>query len=452
VKRLVFDKFFNIFMKMLPPKAVRYLVNFSYGQPKWSINSDEKFIREAYEQIVWVYSCVSMIANSVANVDWLLYRKIGNGKDIEEVDNHAILDMINTKVNDNMASRDFFDLWATYLALNGKFFAVFDSPINPSTIEPLIPYYTKVIPDEKEFISGVEYRIGGTKVDYSKNLLLWSRFYDPLDLYEGLSPIKAMARTLDTENSAIDWNKNSLDNSGIPPGALSVMSPTPDQIEGIKSRWIESYSGKNNVRVPIILDSEKASYTNFGISQVDMDFVLGRKLNKIEICSGFGVPGQVVGDPEGQTYANYEEAVKAFWKNTVIPKYLNNIKSILNLSLIPKFLGAENMYLDYDLDGIEVLNEDQTAIADRSINLYNAEMITLNEGRERMGYEALEYGDALKSKIMSELLVDDTNGETGDMQVEDNLPLNDNSTDNNNNLPNGEASNQDNNNNLEVVE
>jgi HK97 family phage portal protein len=381
-----------------------------------------------------------MIANSVANVDWLLYQKINNGKEIEEIDSHPILDMVNIQVNDNMSSRDFFDLWATYLALNGKFFAVFDSPINPSIVEPLIPYYTKVIPDRQEFISGVEYRIGGDKTDYSKNLLLWSRFYDPLDLYEGLSPIKALARTLDTENSAIDWNKNSLDNSGIPPGALSVMSPTPGQIEGIKSRWIENYAGKNNVRTPLILDAEKASYVNFGISQVDMDFVLGRKLNKIEICSGFGVPGQVVGDPE---------ALKAFWKNTVIPKYLNHIKSILNLSLKTKFLGAEKMYLDYDLDGVEVLNEDQTALADRVINLYNAELITLNEGRERIGYDALEYGDCLKSKVMSELLMEDTTDESGDMQMEDNPVLDDNSNGNNKDLQNEEAQNQDEN--VEVV-
>jgi HK97 family phage portal protein len=433
---------------MFRQKAVRYLFSISYGNPKWSITNDEKFIREAYEQIVWVYSCVSMIASSVANVDWLLYRKIG--KEIEEIDNHAMLDLLNTKVNDNMSSRDFFDLWATYLALNGKFFAVFDSPINPNIIEPLIPYYTKVIPNKEEFISGVEYRIGGDKTDYSKNLLLWSRFYDPLDLYEGLSPIKALARTLDTENSAIDWNKNSLDNSGIPPGALSLMSPTPDQIEGVKSRWVENYAGKNNVRTPLILDAEKASYTNFGITQVDMDFVLGRKLNKIEICSGFGVPGQVVGDPEGQTYANYEEAVKAFWKNTVIPKYLNHIKSNLNINLLPKFLGTQNMYLDYDLDGVDVLNEDQNILTDRILNMYNADFLTLNEGRERLGYEALEYGDNLKSKVMSEMLVDDTNGETGDLQIENNLPFNDNQDNKNEENTNKEAQNQDDK--LEVIE
>lgn len=403
---MIFDKFVNLFKT----KAIRYLFNTSYGTPKWSITNDEKYIREAFEKIVWVYSCVTMISSAVANVDWCLYNKV-NGE-IEEVESHRILDLLNNQVNPNMSSRDFFDLWATYLALNGKFFAVFDSPINPTIIEPLITYFVKPIPDLQDFISGVNYDINGISTDYSKNLVLWSKFNDPLDLYEGLSPIKAMSRVLDTENSAIDWNKTSLDNSGVPPGALVVESPTETQIKGIREKWKENYAGKQNVRMPLILDSEKAKYIPFGVNQIEMDFIMQRKVNRIEICSGFGVPGQVVGDPEGQTYSNYNEALEAFWKNTVIPKYLNHIKSILNLQLVPKFLGTENMYIDYDLDDVEVLAENQNEITDRVLNMYNNDFITLNEGRERLGWSALEYGDELKSKIVTELLY----GDTGDMQ------------------------------------
>jgi HK97 family phage portal protein len=403
---MIFDKFINMFKT----KAIRYLFNTSYGTPKWSITNDEKYIREAFEKIVWVYSCVTMISSAVANVEWCLYNKV-NGE-VEEIESHRILDLLNNEVNPNMSSRDFFDLWATYLALNGKFFAVFDSPINPTIIEPLITYFVKPIPDLQDFISGVNYDINGISTDYSKNLVLWSKFNDPLDLYEGLSPIKALARVLDTENSAIDWNKTSLDNSGVPPGALVVESPTEAQIKGIREKWKENYAGKQNVRMPLILDSEKAKYIPFGMTQIEMDFILQRKVNRIEICSAFGVPGQVVGDPEGQTYSNYNEALEAFWKNTVIPRYLNHIKSVLNLSLKSKFLGTENMYVDYDLDDVEVLSENQNEITDRVLNMYNNDFITLNEGRERLGWGRLEYGDELKSKIMTILLA----GDSGDLQ------------------------------------
>ena len=411
-------KVFEFIKSLFYKRAVRYLVSGNYGVAKWSPVNDYVLIRDSFEKIVWVYSCVSLIATSVANVPWLLYKKNPDGS-LLEIEDHQILNLLNKKANDNLSSRDFFELWATYLALNGKFFAKFNSPLNPDTIEPLIPYYTKPIPSKEDFISGLEYRIGSELQEYSKNLVLWSRFIDPLDFYEGLSPIKAQARILDTENSAIDWNKKTLDNSGVPPGALMVDSPTPDQIEGIRAKWKENYMGANNNRMPLIIDSEKANYIPFGINAVEMDFILQKKVNRIEICSGFGVPGQVVGDPEGQTYANYSEALEAFWKNTVIPKYLNKIKCDLNQILLPKFITLnENYYIDYNLDNIEVLTENQNEKTDRVLKMWDSDFLTLNEARGELGWEKLEYGDNLKSSLMSVIMPDMESGDA-DMESSD---------------------------------
>lgn len=382
-------------------KSVQYLYNTSYGIPKWSLRNDEQYIREGQQKLLWVYACVSMISSAVSNTRWCLYNK-SNG-DSDEIETHPILDLVNKQVNANMTSRDFFDLWATYLALNGKFFAVYDSPINPSSIEVLLPFFCKPIPELDNFISSINYNISGNETNYSRNLILWSKFNDPLDLYEGLSPIKSMARAIDTENSAIDWNKNSLDNGGVPPGLLSMLNPTEQQILAAKEKWKENYAGKQNVRLPIILDSDKANYQSFGINQVEMDFILQRKVNRIEICAGFGVPGQVVGDPEGQTYSNYKEAMGAFWKNTIIPKYLNHIQSILNLYLLPKFINGQNLYLEYDLDDVDVLHEDTTIKTNNVINMWTNDMITLNEARDCLKWgnidEKIINGDVLKSQL-----------------------------------------------------
>jgi hypothetical protein len=71
------------------------------------------------------------------------------------------------------------------------------------------------------------------------------------------------------------------------------------------------------------------------------------------------------------------------------------------------------MYIDYDLDDVEVLSENQNEITDKVLNMYNNDFITLNEGRERLGWGMLDYGDELKSKIMTTLLA----GDSGDMQA-----------------------------------
>ena len=354
----------------------------NYGQPKWSTQNDEAYVREAYYKLVWVYACVSLISHCTASIPWCLYRK--RGKNITEIDEHPLLNMLNKRVNPYFSSKDFFDMWSTYLALQGKFYAVFNNII-PTQIDPLYPHLVKPIPDKFNFVSGFEYTIGGDTVNYDSAFILWSKFFDPLDMYNGLSPIRAQARTIDTENQAVDWNKTTLQNQAVPPGAITVVNPSPELQEKLRDEWLKRYGGPNNARVPLVLNAEKASYTNFGLSPVDMDFLEQRKTNRIEICAGFGVPSQLVGDPEGQTYANYEEAQKAFWENTIIPKYLDHMKDILNMNLVARY--ADNLYVEPNLDNVQALHESIDSISERTRGLWKDNIITREEARESLGYE-----------------------------------------------------------------
>lgn len=384
-KLKVLDKIFGMFNKKQP----QYLGSFEYGRPHWTIQRDEQYIREAYNKIVWVYACVSVISNSVSSVPWVLYRR--RGKNLTEIEDHPILNMVNNSANPYFSSKDFFDAWATYLALQGKFYAEFNNAILPTQMYWLFPHLTRPIPDKKTFVSGYEYDINGDKKIYRAEEIMCCKFFDPLDAYSGLSPIRSMARTIDSENKAVDWNKSTLDNAGIPPGALKVLNPGPDLIEGLRTEWIKRYAGASNARIPIVIDSEKAEWVNFGMDPIDMDFLNQRKLNRIEICAGFGVPSQVVGDPDSQKYSNYGEAVKAFWKQTVIPQYLENIKGTLNRELVMRY--ADNLVLEYNLDNITALQESLDGIAKRVGELFKNNIITKNEAREAVGYDKAQDGE-----------------------------------------------------------
>lgn len=358
----------------------------NYGQPKWSTQRDELFVREAYYKLVWVYSCVSLISNCTASVPWCLYRK--RGSNTTELLEHPILDIVNNRVNPYVSSKDFFDMWATYLALQGKFYAKYNNSVLPTQIEPLYPHITYPVPDKSNFVSGFMYRIGGVEYNYKSDEVLWSKFLDPLDMYEGLSPVKAMSRTIDTENEAVNWNKTTLQNNAVPPGAIQVLNPGPDLAEKLREDWIKRYGGSNNARVPLVLDAEKVSYTNFGLSNVDMDFIEQRKINRIEICSGFGVPSQLVGDPEGQTYANFEEADKTLWQNTIIPRYIDKIKDKLNSDLVIRY--ADNLYLEPNFDGVPAMSESS---AEKSIQVrgeWKDGILTRAEARQALGYESTD--------------------------------------------------------------
>jgi len=349
------------------------------ANPIWSTSKDEDYIKEAYNQIAWVYACVSILSGCVTSVDWCLYRKQRNGKMIE-IEEHPILKIVNYQANPHYSSRDFFDLWTTYLALEGKFFAVLNNSVLPTELNWIYPHKTKPIPDVNTFVSGFEY----DKITYKPENIMWSRFHDPLDAYQGLSPIKAVARTIDSENEAIKWNKNTLENSAVPPGAIQVENPSPELMANLKTEWIKRYAGSNNARVPLILNSQKARYVNFGMNPVDMDFMQQRKLNRTEICAVFGVPSQAVNDPQSTIYANSNDVARNIWKNTIIPKYLTLMRSTLNKDIVAKY--GDNLYLNYNLDDVDALHESRDSVADRHIRLFMADLISKNEAREALGY------------------------------------------------------------------
>lgn len=358
----------------------------TYGNPKWSTQKDEDYLRHAYNRVVWVYACVSTIAGNVSSVPWELWR-IGKGRntDDRQVFDHPILDLINNRVSPQMSSKDFFDLWATYLATQGKFYATMNNPVIPTQLYPLYGHKVKPIPSKEKFVSGFEYQTSNDTTTYRDKDVIWSKFNDPLDFYEGMSPIRALARTIDTENEAVDWNKSQLQNQAVPPGAIQVQNPSPEMQNRLRTEWIKRYGGAKNARVPLVLNAEKASYVPFGLSSVDMDFIDQRKLNRIEICSAFGIPSQVVGDPEGQTYANYEEADKAMWKNTLIPKYLESIRADLDLYIAKKY--NENLEIRYCLDDVASLQEDINDRSKRARENFKAGIIKKNEARTEIGFE-----------------------------------------------------------------
>jgi len=384
----------DLFTKKAKQKNPAYLETGTYQTPKWSTQKDEDYLRHAYNRVVWVYSCVSIIASNVSSVPWELYRVNKTNGNEKQLTDHPVLDILNGKVNANMTSKDFFDLWATYLATQGKFYAMLNNPIIPTQLYPLYGHKVKPIPSRDKFVSGFEYKISHETQNYKDKEVMWSKFNDPLDFYEGLSPIRAMARTIDTENEAVDWNKSQLQNQAVPPGAITVQNPSPEMQNKLRSEWLKRYGGAKNARVPLILNAEKASYTQFGLSSVDMDFIEQRKLSRIEICSGFGVPPQVVGDPEGQTYSNYQEADRAMWKNTIIPRYLEHMKDVLNLYIAKKY--NESLEIRYCLDEVSSLQENINEIAERARQNFKFGIITQNEARKENGFEDSTSGDGDK--------------------------------------------------------
>ena len=399
--------------RFLRKQKYQYVSEGNYNKPFWTTQKDKQFITEAYNKVVWVYSCVMQISSATSSVPWLLYRKGLRGRMIE-IESHPILEMLNNKANSFMSGRDFIDLWTTYLAIEGKFYAEYINPNLPTQMVPLYPHYMKPIPSRELFVSGYQYDMF-KPIYYNREEILWSKFNDPLEIYDGLSPIKALSRTIDTENEAVNWNKSTLQNSGVPAGIFTIQNPSPELMDNLRDEWIKRYGGGQNARLPLVLNADRATYQPIGLSSVDMDFLNQRRLNRTEICSAFGVPSQLVGDPEAQTYSNFGEAVKSFWENTVIPRYLEHIKDKLNSDLVSRY--ADNLVLTYDLSGVTALKESQDALTKRTIELWKNGLIKRNEARFALEYEDVQDGDLFFNELTGMTAASETETEQKDMNA-----------------------------------
>jgi phage portal protein BeeE len=95
--------------------------------------------------------------------------------------------------------------------------------------------------------------------------------------------------------------------------------------------------------------------------------------------------------PGDNTYSNYQEANRVFWRASVLP-LAARIAGALTQWLAPAFgQGNENrLRLAVDTDRIEALAGDRAALWER---VTKAPFLTVNEKRTAAGYGAVEGGD-----------------------------------------------------------
>ena len=118
------------------------------------------------------------------------------------------------------------------------------------------------------------------------------------------------------------------------------------------------------------------------LSPRDLDFLEAKHAAAREIALAIGVPPMLLGIPGDNTYANYAEANRAFWRQTVLP-LVQRAARALSGWLAPAYGGE--LRLVPDLDAVEALSPEREALWKR---VGAAGFLTNDEKREAVGYDA----------------------------------------------------------------
>lgn len=340
-----------------------------------------------------VYRCIRMIAESAATVPWLLYE--GD----HEIGSHPLLDLLHTP-NPEESGPEFFARFYAFLqsAGNGYLQAVsLDGDIRE--LYGLRPDRIRILTDAQGRVAGFDYIVDGhtQHILHDKSgfqPIMQEKLFHPLDDQYGYAPMAAAARAVEIHNAAAEWTKSLLDNAARPSGALIYSGPegapslSDDQFTRLKSELEDAYQGSANAGRPMVLEGG-LDWRPMSYSPSDMDYMDLRYAAAREIALAFGIPSMLLGIPGDNTYANYQEANKVFWRQTVIPLVAQTAHALTRW-LCPRFDPV--LHIGFDTDQIDALTADRSETWTR---LENATFLTLNEKRIAAGYSPVTDGDQL---------------------------------------------------------
>jgi HK97 family phage portal protein len=214
--------------------------------------------------------------------------------------------------------------------------------------------------------------------------------FHPQDDHYGFSALQAAACAVDVHNAASRWSKALLDNAARPSGAIvynGQQGLSEDQFARLRDEMENQHQGARNAGRPMLLEGG-LDWKPMGFSPSDMEFQKTKEAAAREIAIAFGVPPMLLGIPGDATYANYQEANRAFYRLTILPLATRVLSALANW--LEDFTGEE-LELRPDVDQIPALAVEREAVWRR---VSEAAFLTDAEKRNLLGLPSLEVGDA----------------------------------------------------------
>ena len=361
------------------------------GRVAWSPRDVASLTRSGFQGNPVGFRAVRMIAEAAAALPLVC-------QDAERrYETHPVLDLTG-RPNGGQGRAEFLEAVYGHLLLAGNAYveAVPGLGSLPGELHVLRSDRMNLVPGADGWPVAYDYKVGGRthRYDVSGPLspICHLRTFHPQDDHYGFSPMQAAALAVDVHNSASLWSKALLDNAARPSGAIvykgadGASSLSSDQYDRLVSEMESHHQGARNAGRPMLLEGG-LDWKPMGFSPSDMEFQKTKEASAREIAIAFGVPPMLVGIPGDATYANYQEANRAFFRLTVLPLAT---KVLADLSHWLSTFGGGAVELRPDLDQVPALAAERDQQWSR---VGAADFLTVAEKRVLLGLPKLVEGE-----------------------------------------------------------
>lgn len=370
--------------------AGRVLAMSGAGRVAWSPRDVVSLTRAGFSANPIGFRAVRLIAEAAAALPVILQ------DEARRYETHPVLALL-ARPNTGQGRAELLEALFGQLLLtgNGYLEAVADDSL-PVEMHVLRSDRMSVVPGADGWPVGYEYMVNGRKHRFNVvegiSPICHIKSFHPQDDHYGFSALQAAASAIDVHNAASRWSKALLDNAARPSGAIvyrgadGQSSLSADQYDRLLGEMETQHQGARNAGRPMLLEGG-LDWKPMGFSPSDMEFQKTKEAAAREIAVAFGVPPMLLGIPGDATYANYQEANRAFYRLTVLPLATRVLSAVA--TWLSDYAGEE-VALRPDLDQIPALSAERDAQWRR---VSEAAFLTDAEKRSLLGLPAWEVGD-----------------------------------------------------------
>ena len=351
-----------------------------------------------------VYSCVSLIADSIATMPIHSFRK--NQDFREKTAPPSWMNATDSMPNPETDRFTWIHRTISSLALYGNSYWLIVERDNlgfPKQVYNLHPDFVTIERKNGEAVytyDGKKTYKRYTTLTPDGDIIHIKNFEQGSDY--GLSPIEAGAEAIGISLASDEFAGRFFSNGAVLSGVIEMeTTPSEEALRIFKQSFNRKHQGtKKSHNIGIL--TENAKWKPIAINHQQMQFLESRKFNKLEICGLFRVPPYLIGDLSETTKlgSSIEENNRTFYELTLLP-YINRIEQAMTMML------PRGQFARIDVSGLLRASIQQRY---QAYNLgRNAGFLSVNEIRAKEDLPPLDsdIGDSYLQNLNQESKVQD---------------------------------------------
>lgn len=359
-------------------------------------------VQNGYKANPIVAACVGLLSSTMNEPP------LGVANEDGTVNLNHPLSVMFRRPNPYMGQAQFWAQCWQFLSLSGNaYIKIVRGPMGNMT--GFLPYgdaHVAPIRDENGWIVGYQYSSQGITQNWSAADVIHLRhplYIDPLALDMGMSPIEVCWDKVQTYNELQSSIYSLVASNMVPSGILTAPGDVPtSQVQQIKQQLTKRRDAKGKERTePMVLGSGM-TYVQMGLDAQRLQATETLRELEAAICAAFRIQPAVIGSSAGMSVSTYNNLQSAFSEYTTLLRVplWNAIEEQMEAGLARDYPGIQ---LAFDTSQVQALQPDVDSVVYPTIAAFNANLLTQNETRAKIGFEPLPDGDKFMYEVVPQM-------------------------------------------------